>query len=178
VYADDSNAFGTGATVNTGHTNSTAIGTDASTTDDNQVMIGTANQTYAMPGITSATSYARQQGALEVATTDSQGRMASDGGAIFNALSEVQGGVAVAIAMENPDLVGSETFGLSGNIGFWNDNVALGFSAMGVLGRNVVGSGSRLAVSGAVGFSVDENAYGRRGSESTVGGRAGAQVTW
>ena len=104
--------------------------------------------------------------------------MASDGGAIFSALSEVQGGVAVAIAMENPDLVGSETFGLSGNIGFWNDNVALGFSAMGVLGRNVAGSGSRLAVSGAVGVSVDENTYGRRGSQSTVGGRAGAQVTW
>ena len=49
---------------------------------------------------------------------------------------------------------------------------------MGVLGRNVVGSGSRLAVSGAVGVSVDENSYGRRSSQSTVGGRAGAQLTW
>ena len=142
-------------------------------------MFGNTSNTYTMGGIISTKSRNVQNvGPLDVVTTDQAGNLASDGGAIFGALSEVQGGVAVAIAMENPDLVGSETFGLSGNIGFWNDNVAMGFAAMGVLGRNVAGSGSRLAVSGAVGVSVDENSYGRRSSQSTVGGRAGAQLTW
>ena len=61
---------------------------------------------------------------------------------------------------------------------YWEENVALGFSAMGVLGRNMFGSGERLAVSGAVGVSVEEKSFGQQGSNSSVGGRAGAQVTW
>ena len=177
--ATGSNSTAVGSNSSAGYSNSAAFGNDATTTRDNQQSFGTASNTYTMGGITSVESRTVQNvGPLDVVTTDQAGNLASDGGAIFGALSEVQGGVAVAIAMENPDLVGSEKFGISGNVAFWNDNVALGFAAMGVLGRNVMGNGERLAVSGSLGVSVDEKSYGRRGSESTVGGRAGAQLTW
>ncbi len=69
-------------------------------------------------------------------------------------------------------------FGLSGNVAYWEENVALGFSAIGVLGRNLLGQGERLAVSGSVGASVEEKSFGQQGSNSSVGGRAGAQITW
>jgi hypothetical protein len=82
------------------------------------------------------------------------------------------------MALSNPDLVGNEKFGIAGNVSYWEENVALGFSAMGVLGKNMFGSGERLAVSGAIGFSLDENTFGRQGSNSSAGGRAGAQLTW
>lgn len=48
---------------------------------------------------------------------------------------------------------------------------------MGVLGH-FVGYGERWALSGGVGFTVREDSFGRRGSESSVGGRAGLQVSW
>jgi len=171
-----STAVGYGATAT--HSNSAAFGNGATTTRDNQQVFGTASNTYTTPGITSGASKSAQAGPLEVVTTDASGNLASDGGAIFSALSELNGGVAIAMAMVNPDLVGNETFGIAGNISYWNENVALGFSAVGVVGRNLFGTGERLAVSGAVGVSLEEQSFGRRGSETTVGGRAGAQLTW
>jgi hypothetical protein len=147
----------------------------------NEVSIGAkdGSQTYTTPGITSGLSQARQTvGPLEVVTSDQAGHLATDGGLIFDELSKLNGGVAVAMAMTNPDLVGSEVFGLSGNVAYWEQNVALGFSAMGVLGRNMFGQGERLAISGAVGASVEEKSVGRQGSNNSVGGRAGAQITW
>jgi hypothetical protein len=158
---------------------SAAYGTGAVATLTDQQVFGTAANTYTTPGITSGLSKARQNvGPLEVVTSDQAGNLATDGGLIFDELSKLNGGVAVAMAMTNPDLVGSEVFGLSGNVAYWEENVALGFSAMGVLGRNMFGQGERLAVSGAVGASVEEKSFGRQGSNSSVGGRAGAQITW
>ena len=148
---------------------------------EDEVSLGAKNgsQTYTTPGITSGLSQSRQTvGPLEVVTSDQAGHLATDGGLIFNELSKLNGGVAIAMAMTNPDLVGSEIFGLAGNISYWEENVALGFSAMGVLGRNMLGQGERLAVSGAVGFSVEEKDFGRQGHNNSVGGRAGAQITW
>jgi hypothetical protein len=179
VLADQGSSFGAGATVGVGHTNSTAVGAGAATATDNEMMFGTQAQTYTAPGIISGLSKARQtDGPLEVVTSDQSGHLATDGGLIFSELSKLNGGVAVAIAMTNPDLVGSEVFGLSGNVAYWEENVALGFSAMGVLGRKMFGQGERLAVSGALGVSVEEKSFGRQGSNSSVGGRAGAQITW
>src|SRR5262249_46480429 len=119
-----------------------------------------------------------QSGPLEVATTDSAGHLASDGGQIFGALSQLSGGVAIALALQNPDLVGKESFGIAGNVGFWEGNVALGFAAQGVVARNAFRGGERLAVSGGVGFSTNEDSFGGHGSKSSVGGRAGAQLSW
>jgi trimeric autotransporter adhesin len=82
------------------------------------------------------------------------------------------------MSLQNPDLVGNEKFGIAGNVSYWDQNAALGFSTMGVVGRNIFGSGERLAISGAVGVSVAEQSFGGHGSETTVGGRAGAQLTW
>jgi len=180
--AESSTAIGQGAQVaDTTHERSTAVGFGAQSEFVDEVSLGAKNgsQTYTTPGITSGLSKARQTvGPLEVVTSDQAGHLATDGGLIFSELSKLNGGVAIAMAMANPDLVGKEVFGLSGNVSYWEDNVALGFSAMGVLGRNLLGQGERLAVSGAVGVSVEEKDFGRQGSTNSVGGRAGAQITW
>jgi hypothetical protein len=111
-------------------------------------------------------------------TTDSAGHLASDGGQIFGQIGENSAGVAIAIALENPDLVGNETFGLSANLGFFDGNTALGVAAMGVLGHNFMGEGERWALSGGVGVSLDENNFGGQKTDRTVAGRAGVQVSW
>ena len=143
-----------------------------------QQVFGTAANTYTMSGITSGLSRDRQTGPLEVVTTDSAGNLASDGGLLFERMSKLGGGIAIALALENPDLVAGERFGIAGNVGFWEGNVALGFTAMGVLGNNLVGQGERWALSGGVGFTVKEDSYGGRSSQSSVGGRAGLQISW
>src|SRR5690606_36567452 len=172
----NSAAYGRGATAT--HANSAAFGNGATTQRANQQVFGTATNTYTMTGIASDASRAEQRGPLEVVTSDINGNRATDGGLLFDELSRLGGGVAIAMALENPDLVGNEKFGLAGNVAFWEDNIALGFTAMGVLGHNFLGAGERWALSGGVGFTVKEESYGRRGSKSSVGGRAGLQVSW
>jgi hypothetical protein len=144
----------------------------------NQFVLGTANHTYTAPGITSDLSRARQSGPLEVATTDAAGNLASDGGQIFSQLGKQSAGIAIATALENPDLVANETFGLAANLGFFEGNTAIAVSAMGVLGRNFMGGGERWAVSGGVGVSLNEKDFGGQSTDRTVAGRAGVQVTW
>ncbi len=194
---DSSNAVGVNSTAtgqnsaaygaNTTATNdgSVAIGTDsngngAQTTWDNQMVFGTANHTYTMPGITSSLSRARQSGPLEVVTTDANGNLASDQGATFEQIAENKQGIAMAIAMENPDLVGMESFGVAANWGHFDGANAIGISAMGVLSRDVFmdGTGTRLSVSGSFGYSPDdEQLFGQEADESFAG-RAGLQLTW
>jgi hypothetical protein len=77
-------------------------------------------------------------------------------------------GVAIALALENPDLTGNERFGLAMNWGMFNGAHALGLSATGVLGHNILGEGDRLAVSGGFGISTS----------NVMGGRVGAQLSW
>jgi hypothetical protein len=183
-HSDYSMALGSNTQVANYTQGSVAIGTDstgegAEVEKDNQFMFGTKRHTYTAPGIVSDLSLARQtDGPLEVLTSDQSGNLATDGGQIFSALSELNGGVAIAMALVNPDFVGAEKFGISGNVSYWEENVALGFTAAGVLGRNVFGSGERITVSGGVGFSVEEQSFGRQGSNSSVGGRGGVQLTW
>jgi hypothetical protein len=112
---------------------------------------------------------------LEIADDGSVGIAA--GGVGFNELSkgvrdkidENAEGVAIAMAVVNPDLTGSERFGMSFNYGNFEGSSALGFAVTGVLSRNVFGGGERLALSGGVGFGLDHD---------TAGGRVGAQITW
>jgi hypothetical protein len=176
-----------GRNTNAQAAGSVAIGTDS--TDDpntngavatleNEFVLGTANHTYTARGITSDASLARQDGPLELVTTDAEGHLASDGGEIFNRLGEHGAGIAIAMAVENPDLVANETFGLSANVGFFEGNTALGIAAMGVLGHDFMGGGERWALSGGVGFSLNEKDYGGHSTDRTVGGRAGVQVSW
>jgi trimeric autotransporter adhesin len=145
---------------------------------ESQQVFGTAANTYTMSGITSGLSRSRQSGPLDVVTTDAAGNLASDGGLLFKEISKLGGGIAIAMSLQNPDLVAGERFGLAGNLGIWDGNVAMGFTGMGVLGHNFMGAGERWALSGGVGFTVREESFGGRSSQNSVGGRAGLQVTW
>jgi len=188
AYGYDAKAHGQHSTAIGAHTHadgkgSVAIGTDshghgavASLRD--QFVLGTSHHTYTAPGITSDLSKLRQSGPLEVVTSDRNGNLATDGGLLFEELSKLNGGVALAMALENPDLVAGEVFGIAGNMAYWEGNIALGFSAMGVLGHDLMGTGERWALSGAVGFTLKEESFGNRSSKSSIGGRAGLQITW
>ena len=174
-------AVGNGAQAN--GNGSVAIGRDSTgaaavANNQNEFVLGTANHTYTAPGITSGASRAAQSGPLEVVTTDKNGHLASDGGLLYNTLSEFGAGIAIAMSLENPDLVGNERFGIAANLGFFEGNVALGVSMMGVLGHNFTGNGERWALSGAVGVSLDNEEFGGHSAGSTVAGRAGVQVSW
>jgi hypothetical protein len=176
-------AIGEESSVGSGLTQSAAFGAGATATQSNQQVFGTSTETYTMPGITSDLSKSRQSGALEVVTSDKNGNLASDGGQIFaniqqNSLDiesnrrdikKNREGVAIAASLADPDLVGSESFGLRGTWGNYDGENALGFTGMGVLSRDFMGTGSRLAFGGGIGFGLQEN---------KVGGRAGGQITW
>lgn len=82
--------------------------------------------------------------------------------------AKLEEGIAVSLALQNPDLVGAETFGLAMNWGNFEGSNAIGISAAGVLGNNLVMPGDRLAIAGGIGFGLDED---------TVGGRVGIQWT-
>ncbi len=84
-------------------------------------------------------------------------------------IDENSEGVAIALALQNPDLVGNETFGMAVNWGGFDSSNAIGIAATGVLAHDLLGGGDRLAIAGGVGFGLDKD---------TVGGRVGAQLTW
>jgi hypothetical protein len=154
-----------------------AIGTDsggagAKSTLINQVVLGTDLHTYTTPGITSATSLSRQTGPLELVTSDADGNLATDGGMIFDRLDEHTSGIALAMAMENPDLTREETFGISGNYGTFQGAHALSIAAMGVIGYDVFDEGDRVAMSGAIGIGLPHG-----GGDGIYGARLGLQWT-
>jgi hypothetical protein len=97
---------------------------------------------------------------------------------MFRELGRQSAGIAIATALENPDLVDHETFGLNANVGFFEGSTALAVSAMGVLGRDLIGAGERWAVSGGVGVSLNERDFAGQNTDRAVAGRAGVQVTW
>ncbi|HEY7549205.1 MAG TPA: hypothetical protein VH913_06775 [Hyphomicrobiaceae bacterium] len=176
MTASDTVAIGHNATA--GYDNSAAFGAGATTTRANQQSFGTASNTYTMAGLPSDASRSFQSGPLEVATSDAAGNLATDGGLIFKGLSQLHAGVAVAIAMQNPDLVAGEKFGVALNWGNFEGANALAFSTMGVLGTDVFSKGDRLAISGSLGASTNEPGYGGHDAGMQVGARVGLQMTW
>ena len=166
---DSNTAIGSNATA-TGFA-STAIGVGATATGPNQVVLGRSTETYTLPGITSPLSRTRQSGPLEVVTTDSSGNLASDGGRTFESIEENTEGIAIALALENPDLKGAEQFGLAFNAGTFEGESAVALAVMGTIADDVFGAGSgvRLALSGGAGYGLDHDNFG---------GRAGLQLTW
>jgi hypothetical protein len=157
VFANNSTAVGANAKVT--HHNSTALGSGAKSTDDHQVTLGTKDETIRAPGIASDKSRNRQQGPVEVVTSDSGGRLATDGGEIFGRLGSLEGGASahsallsqhsatlaahsdkledhakgLAIAMAMPDawLSDKKRFGIFGAVGGFDNETALGFAAIG-----------------------------------------------
>ena len=88
-------------------------------------------------------------------------------------IDENKSGVALAISIENPDLTGNERFGVAMNYGNFEGASALSWSAMGVLGYDVLSRGDRVAISGGFGVGFEEGA-----GDDVWGGRVGAQWTW
>ncbi|MGJ8564940.1 MAG: hypothetical protein ACSHXY_15475 [Alphaproteobacteria bacterium] len=96
--ATDDDAVAIGVNSRAMFSGSTAIGTGAMATMVNQMMFGTSNVTYVMPGLTSGTSLAQQGELHGIVTVDVNGSLSSDGGAL-------EGRVA---ALENEALSGVE----------------------------------------------------------------------
>jgi trimeric autotransporter adhesin len=178
-----STAIGQGASTGS-FNNAMAIGNGAVATRDNQVVIGTASNTYTTPGITSAASRAAQSGPVEVVTTDAKGNLASDGGAIFsninilnsqiarinqnldqlnNDVKRLDGGVAMAMALGGVYLPEHQTFALHTDVGFYNGAQAIAVQAIARINRTFTANG---------GVAYDLN--GRAG----VGGRVGLSAGW
>jgi hypothetical protein len=81
-------------------------------------------------------------------------------------------GIALATAMQNPDLVGSERIGIAANWGTFEEANALGLSLMGVLGNDFFMENDRVAISGGFGVGFDSGA-----GDDVYGGRVGLQWT-
>jgi hypothetical protein len=81
-----------------------------------------------------------------------------------NAFDESLDGIAIAMALAGPDLVGGERFAMKFNLGNYSGHNAFGFSASAVLARTDFG---RVTVSGGV-ATTGQN----------TGGNAGVQLSW
>jgi hypothetical protein len=197
ALGQNAQALGVGSTAigesaSTGRfNNATAIGNGAVATRDNQMVFGTATNTYTAPGITSAASRAAQNGALQVVTTDANGNLASDGGALFsninilnsqvntlnsqvarinqnldqlnNDVKRLDGGVAMAMALGGVYLPEHQRFALHTSVGFFNGAQAI--SVQGIARIN-----QTFTANGGVAYDLT----GRAG----VGGRVGMSAGW
>jgi Head domain of trimeric autotransporter adhesin len=178
-----STAIGQGASTGS-FNNAMAIGNGAVATRDNQVVIGTASNTYTAPGITSAASRAAQSGPLQVVTTDANGNLASDGGAIFSNINilnsqmarinqnldqlnhdvkRLDGGVAMAMALGGVYLPEHQRFAIHTNVGFYNGAQALGVQGIARINRT-------FTANGGVAYDLTGN--------GGVGGRVGISAGW
>ncbi|HET8727604.1 MAG TPA: hypothetical protein VFO41_08860 [Alphaproteobacteria bacterium] len=175
------NGTALGANTQVLHNHSTAIGADTQTSNDHQIAIGTGNDTIRARGITSGLSKSRQEGPVEVVTSDSGGRLATDGGAIFDTLGEhsetldihtavlsrhsaqidkLGKGVAVAMSMPDAYLESDKNFAIAAGFGGFDGD--LGFGAVGTVRIDKTWS-----LYGGVGLSLDGGEVGFKG-----GGRA------
>ena len=71
-----------GSTAEAAEDNSIAIGRAVTATRENQVALGNTFNTYTFAGIASAAGLAAQTGAIEVVTTDANGNLSTDDGAL------------------------------------------------------------------------------------------------
>lgn len=180
VSGANGTALGTGAVA--AFAGSTAIGAGAVTTAPNQMMFGTASNTYVAPGITSAASLAAQSGPTTFVTSDASGHLAVSNfgpqtitnlsnnvaslnqsvASLQNAVQRGFEGTAIAIAMGGTALPWDRNFAFTVNWGTFEGQNAAGFLAQWRLHPNVV-----LNAGVGAGFQ-----------RSGVGGRAGLTFAW
>lgn len=158
-----------GARANVQHEHSTALGADSASTTDHQVVLGTKDDTVTAPGITSQLSKDRQVGPTEIVTTDANGNLASDGGATWHAIGHLDGkvnkafdGIAIATAMESPQVDPGKRFGVSLSWGNFEGSNAFAAAAKLRFTDNIAGTAG-------IGYGL---------SEHTVATRAGVQFQW
>jgi hypothetical protein len=84
-------------------------------------------------------------------------------------ISDNEEGIALAIALSDPDLLGDQQFAMKANFGVFNSSCSLGFTMKGMLNDNLFGNGEVLTVSGGLAYGVNR---------STVGGRVSVQIGW
>jgi hypothetical protein len=108
-----------------------------------------------------------------VRDTDGQTRQDTEFGvvtsetALASRVGALEADAAIATALEDPDLVAGEHFGVRVNWGAAGAENAAGVTGSAVLGENLFGESGRITGSGGVGFT-----------NGRVGGRAGLQLTW
>jgi hypothetical protein len=166
-------AVGQGATA--AFANSAAFGAGATATAANQMMFGTSSNTYVLPGVNSVASNAAQSGPLYAVTTDATGRLgtidlASLGGSLVSvqaqldslnqSMTTANAGIAMAFAIDVPELQADEKFAITGSWGTFEDQNALsaGFAAR---------ISDNISFNGAVATGTDEG---------TVGGKVGLRI--
>ena len=170
-----STALGVATKVASSASGSTAIGYGATASLPNQMVFGTADTTYTAPGMNSDLSRARQNGLLGVVTSDDYGNLASDNGALYREVARVKSETAVSMALADPILADDQRFGVKVNWGGFEGANAVGVTASGVMGKDLITRGDRLMLSGGAGWGQSSvNDY----SERVVGGHAGMQFAW
>jgi hypothetical protein len=184
--ADGATALGAGAVA--GQAGSTAIGAGASTTAANQVSLGGSGSSVRVGDIAASTA-AQQSSSVGLATVDASGTlgrnttllpslaelqsgqttMASQVQALFDAATanrrdvrRAYEGVAMALAMESPQLPAGARYGISGGVGYYGDRMA-GTAAFAAR----IGDTSAVTAGAGIGFNSGK-----------VGLRAGFQHTW
>ena len=143
-------------------------------TRENQHVFGTVNNTYTLPGITSGASAAAQGPVHGLVTTDANGNLASDGGALQRRVDRNAGnidenreGVAVAMTLDAPYINWQQSFAVGGNWANFEDENALGFMVAGRVTK--FGDTGTFDLAGGVGFGLEQD---------SVGGRLGGQLAW
>jgi hypothetical protein len=189
VLADQGSAYGAGAVVGAGHTNAAAFGAGAATTRANQQVFGTEQNTYTMTGIASNASRQAQGTPSYLVTSNAGGDLAAYtpgqlGLATSGDISGLQGqinglgrrdnelteGIATSFALAQPILEAGQRFGMTAAWGSSDEANAIGFSAAGVLARDLLRPGSgTLALFGGLGVGT---------KEGQAGGRAGISFGW
>jgi hypothetical protein len=152
-----------------------AIGNGVSTTRADQVSIGSSTNTYTLAGIASDESVAAQSGRTSLVTSDSSGTLATDGGNTFRLIRKNRDdiddnseGIAMALSLQDPDLISGERIGLKMGWGTFSGENAMGVTVAGVLVPDL-GKGIRLGIAGGAAFGLDHG---------NAGGRAGVQLSW
>jgi hypothetical protein len=171
---NNATAVGSGAQAN--FDNSAAFGANVHATRANQMAFGTSSNTYTMAGITSGASAAAQSGPLQVVTSDANGNLATDGGAVFSRINELQqedrrlrSGIAIAMAADKPIFHAGQTVAFNIGYGNFEGSNALGATAAGIVDRGIFGPGSTITVYAGGGVDTD----GR-----TAAGKAGMSFGW
>lgn len=166
--------------ANATFSNSTAIGTGATTSRANQQSFGTAANTYTLAGVTSGASKAAQNGPLQVVTSDASGNLATtplaglttDLSGINRQLADLSGqiqvvkrGIAAAAAVAyvaTPSAPGRTTFAINGSLFDTTGGVGFAFA------HRFANTSMPVYFSGA---------YGNGGGREHVG-RAGISWEW